>query len=136
MTSIESKEVTVPEENEKVFRYLTDLRNYQELLPEGKFSEWQGHEDSCQFKLTGVARVGLEIKETDPFDRILLNSSEETPLPFELVIRISDLGDGRCSAQLTGYAEMNPFLRQMVKTPLKNLFDHMADKLVTVWTGN
>lgn len=135
MATIESKSVHVEEVPKGVFSYLSDLSNYQELLPEGKFSEWQGSSDHCSFRLNGVARVELEKREATPEGMIVLDSTGDTPVAFELHIEITPNEKGGSDARLIGYADLNPFMEQMVKKPLKNLFDHMAEKLRTNRSG-
>ncbi len=135
MATIESKSVHVEEAPDGVFSYLSDLSNYQELLPEGKFSEWKGSTDHCSFRLNGVAKVSLEKREATPDRTIILDSTGDTPVAFELHIEIMPGENGGSDARLIGYADLNPFMEQMVKKPLKNLFDHMAEKLRTNRSG-
>jgi hypothetical protein len=128
MASIESKEVRLNVAPEVVFAYVKDLRNLIELLPKDKVSDWQGSETQCTFKVAGGYKIGLEHKSESAPNRLVLNSTEGSAMPFDLDIHFNAEGDGT-SAGMTGNLDVNPFMRMMVEKPLKNLFDYIADRL-------
>lgn len=125
---IESKKVTIPASKEQVFNYINDLNNFQALLPADRISEWESTETYCSFKVQGTATIDLHIKETTPYDNILLESGKRSPFPFTLNVHLSET-DGETTAFQVMDAKVNPFLKMMVEKPLTNLFDYIADKL-------
>lgn len=128
MTTIESKSVTLTKSAESVFNYLTDLNNFEHLLPMDKLSNWKAEKDACSFKIQGAANVGLMLDSTTPNNGIVLKSSPETPFPFTLNISIAENGENVTVSQICK-ADINPFLKVMVEKPLRNLFDYIADRL-------
>lgn len=125
---IESKKVNVHAGKEKVFRYITDLNNFNNLLPEDRISEWESTETYCSFKVQGTATIDLNLKDSTEFDHILLESGQRSPFPFTLNIYLSGNDEETTVYQLME-AQVNPFLKMMVQKPLTNLFDYIADKL-------
>lgn len=125
---IESKKVIVPASKEQVFNYINDLNNFQSLLPADRISEWESTETYCSFKVQGTATIDLQIKETTPYDSILLESGKRSPFPFTLNVILTET-DGQTTAFQIMDAKINPFLKMMVEKPLTNLFDYIADKL-------
>ena len=129
MTQIESKSVKVAAEPAKVYTYLSDLRNFKELLPQDKISDWQGEENNCSFKVQGGYKIGLQWESGVECSEIVLRSTAASPFPFKLNISLEADGTGTNAQQICD-ADINPFLKMMVEKPLKNLFDYVADRLV------
>ena len=113
----------------KVYAYLSDLRNFKELLPQDKISDWRGEEDNCSFKVQGGYKIGLQWDSGVEYSKIVLSSTSVSPFPFKLNILL-EADDTGTNAQQICDADINPFLKMMVEKPLKNLFDYIADCLV------
>jgi hypothetical protein len=104
------------------------LNNFEKLLPEGRISEWESRADYCSFKVQGTATIDLQVKESFPTHRLLLESGKKSPFPFTLDIFFEEV-NGQTKAFQIMDAEINPFLKMMVEKPLTNLFDYIADRL-------
>lgn len=128
-TKIESKKVTVNASGQDLYDYVIDLNNFEQLLPEGRVKNFTSDGDSCHFEISGVAKLGLKIKETFPPNKVILESVG-APFPFTLNIFLNELEQGKTEAFQISDLDVNPFMKMMVQKPLKNLFDHIADQLV------
>lgn len=131
MTRIESNKVTINCKAEECYEYLTDLNNYQDLLPQDKISNWESDEKKCSFKIQKTYKLELIYVNGLPNSEIHLASGEKSPFKFTLNINVQEIGD-KCIAQLVCDADINPFLKMMIEKPLNNLFDYMANRLVKV----
>jgi carbon monoxide dehydrogenase subunit G len=125
---IESKTVSVPADRERVFEYITNLNNFQHLLPQDRISEWESTETYCSFKVQGTATIDMQLKDSKRPDSVLLESGERSPFPFTLEVFLNE-DNGNTKAHQIMQAKVNPFLKMMVEKPLANLFDYIADKL-------
>lgn len=128
MTTIESKKVKVNAPSNEVFTFLSDMTNFKELLPQDRITDWQATSESCSFKVQGTYKIGLERSELLPHDKLILKSGPGSPFGFVLHVNLKEV-DGLTEAWQICEADLNPFIRMMVEKPLKNLFDHIADKL-------
>lgn len=131
MTRIESKSVTLNKEASSVFNYITNMNNFEHLLPIDKISNWESEEKSCSFKIQGSAHIGLDLASATPNNEIIIKSSPKTPFPFTLSISIKE-DDGSTTVSQVCEADINPFLKMMVEKPLRNLFDYIADRLLKI----
>jgi hypothetical protein len=104
------------------------MSNIEKLLPAGKYSEWKSDANSCSFKIQNAYTIGLAVKESQPFPTITYESSTGSPFPFTLKVELNESGT-QTTGRLICDAQINPFLEMMVKGPLKNLFDYMAQQL-------
>ncbi|MFM7104929.1 MAG: hypothetical protein ACKOW8_05345 [Flavobacteriales bacterium] len=128
MTIIESDIVTISAVSVKVKDYIIDPNNLQHLLPEGKFSDWKSDASSCSFRIQNAYTIGLELASTSEDEQVVYRSSAGSPFAFTLTAHLNDV-NGFTEAKLVCHAEMNSFLEMIVKSPLRNLFNHMANKM-------
>jgi len=131
MTKIESKKVTINAPIDTCFNFLLDLNNYELLLPQKTISDWESDEKSCSFKIQKTYKLSLEYNSSTPSTTILLKSGKGAPFSFDLNINLVDV-NGTTEAQIITNADINPFMKMMVKKPLNNLFDYMTERMVKV----
>ena len=130
MTRLESKQVIVNSDSQQVFDFLSDMNNIEKLLPAGKYSDWKSDGKSCSFKVQNAYNIGLKFHSSTPTTAVNYESGQGSPFPFTLKAALAESG-GKSTAQLLCEAQINPFLEMLVKGPLKNLFDYMAERLTT-----
>lgn len=127
---IESDHVSVVCPTAEVFEFLCDLNNFEQLLPQDKYSNWESTADYCSFKVQS-ATIDLAKKEVNANDLIVLTSGDKAPFPYTLNIRLSEKGEST-EGFIEFEGQVNQFLQMMVESPLKNLFNHMAKRLVEI----
>lgn len=125
---IESKKVSLDANREEVFAYVSNLNNFEELLPQEKISDWESREDYCSFKIQGTATIDLHKDAANPPENLVLKGGEKAPFPLSLEILLEEK-DGKTVVFQKINADVNPFLKMMVQKPLTNLFDYIADRL-------
>jgi len=131
MTNITSETVSLKTPIQEIFDFLSDLNNYNQLLPENNISDFQSTKENCSFKVQNAYNIGLDkVNEKSP-NLVTLHSSENSPIKFELNIHISE-NSGETSTYLNCEADLNPMLKMMVERPLQNLFNYMASRLKEV----
>lgn len=128
MTTIESKKVGIAKPAQALHEFLSDMNNFQQLLPASRISEWQSDGKSCSFKVQGAATIGLMLDGGTPPGLLKLKATERSPFPFTLDVHLNE-ADGTTTAWQVFNADLNPFIKMMVEKPLGNLFDHIADRM-------
>ncbi|MBL0126806.1 MAG: SRPBCC family protein [Flavobacteriales bacterium] len=131
MTTIESKKVEIAKPAQELYDFLQDMNNFQQLLPEGRISEWKSDGTSCSFKVQGAATIGLQLDGGTPPNLLRLKATERSPFPFTLDVHL-DEANGTTTAGQVFNADLNPFIKMMVEKPLTNLFDHIADRMKVI----
>ena len=131
MTTIESKHVVIGKAAQDLYTFLQDMNNFQQLLPQDRISEWKSDGSSCSFKVQGAATIGLQLDGGTEPNLVKMKATERSPFPFTLDVHLNEQ-DGTTEAWQVFNGDINPFIKMMVEKPLKNLFDHIADRLVTV----
>jgi hypothetical protein len=131
MTTIESKRVTIAKPAKELYAFLQDMNNFEQLLPQGRISEWKSDGSSCSFKVQGAATIGLALDGGTEPGLVKMKATDRSPFPFTLDVHMQEV-DGVTTAWQVFNGDINPFLRVMVEKPLKNLFDHIADRMVAL----
>jgi hypothetical protein len=129
--NIISNKVTVNKTQEELYNFLLNLDNFQYLLPQGKFSDWEGSATKCSFKMQGYT-LSLEKVSQTPFELIKLTTTADSPVDFDLDINLKSLSDSTTEAQIVSEARVNAFLKMMLKKPLTNLFEYMTERMEKV----
>lgn len=131
MTTIESKHVVIGKGAQGLFTFLQDMNNFEQLLPQGRISEWKSDGTSCSFKVQGAATIGLALDGGDAPALVKMKATDRSPFPFTLDVHLKET-NGTTEAWQVFNADLNPFIKMMVEKPLKNLFDHIADRMAAV----
>lgn len=129
---IESDKTTVDTSIEKVYTFLTNAENIEQLLPKNEVKEFKATTTECSFKVQGGVVITLEQKELIPTSEIQMKSGSKSPFPFELSIKLIAIDDQHTQGYLHFDGEVNAFLQMMVKKPLTNLFNYMSNELQKV----
>lgn len=132
MTTITSDKVKVNRSAEEIFRFLLDMNNFQQLLPQDKISEFTSSEEHCSFKVQGAITIPLHRVEQTEYSHIHIRSGEKAPFPFTLDVKILVIDESNCEGHLVFNGEMNAFLRMMAERPLSNLFNFIAKRVAEI----
>jgi len=128
MTIIESKTENISAAQEVIFKFLNDFNNFNELLPK-QVENWQSNQKNCSFSISGMPHIGLIINEAFEFDKITIISDEKSPLNFTMIYHIQKIDETNSTFKVEFIAEMNSFMLMMVKSPLQNFVNTLAEKL-------
>lgn len=128
-TTIESKKVFLKKSQQELFNYLKDLSHFRELLPDDKVENVDCSYQHCHFKVKGMAGVYLKKEKEEEPERIILASDTRSQILYQLHIVIHAVDPNQSEAQLIFIGDLNPMLKLMIETPLRNFFNYLADNL-------
>ena len=123
---LESEKVKVQKSQEELFKFLTNVENYEQIMPESKEKFQVKSQDTFSFALKGMPEIELQIKETRPPEFIVLGSTSDK-LNFSLDVVIEPAGQNQSMAQLFFHGKFNSMMAMMVKGPLKKFIATLAD---------
>ena len=134
MSTFESSIRQIPYKQEAVFNMLSDLSNIERLkdkLPEDKLEQMTFDSASISMSVNPVGQIKLRIVEREA-PKCIKFETAESPVPFNLWIQVVPNGDNACKMKLTIKAELNPFIKGMVKKPLMEGLEKIADLLQVI----
>ena len=134
MTKFESSIKQIPYTQEAVYRMLSDLNNIERVrdrIPEDKIKDFSFDTDTITLKADPVGEIRLRIIEREE-PKCIKFETEQSPIPFNLWIQILPVDAASSKMKLTIGADLNPFIKGMVKKPLEEGIEKIADALAMI----
>lgn len=128
MATFEKNNIPVEAGCEKVFAFLGDFRNFEELLPD-KVKNWRADENSCSFTIEGLSDMSMRIDGKYPCRNIHIVPDGKAPVDFSLDYFFREKGDRRCDVSIVFMVALNPFMKTVASGPLQKFVDKLARRL-------
>ncbi len=130
MSKFESsiRQIDYPQQN--VYNLLSDLSNVEKIkdkVPADKIKDLTFDTDSISIN-SPMGAVKLRIVDREE-PKCIKFETEQSQLPFDFWIQILPVTDTTSKIKLTIKAELNPFIKGMVKKPLEQAIEKIADAL-------
>lgn len=118
----------VPKGDKEVFDFLTDLKNFETLMPENIDKFELINENRFLFSLKGMPEIVLERKGQTPNSQIVLGAASEK-LPFTLTADIVKLNENESQVALRFEGQFNAMMGMMIKKPITNFMGTLSENL-------
>lgn len=122
------RQIDYPQQS--VYDMLSDLGNIDKVkgkIPQDKVENLEFDHDSISIK-TQMGNVKLVIVDREEPKMIKFETSE-SPLPFNFWVQVLPVDGTTSKMKLTIKADINPFMATMVKKPLQEGIERIADAL-------
>lgn len=128
MVKLESHIVEVKNSNQKVFTFLSNMNNFEQLMPE-QVINWNSTETNCSFTIKGMTDLSLSISEKIPYSKIVIIPGDKAPFMFNLICLINENSTNNSTVQIVFQAELSTMMEMLAKNPLQNFVNALASKL-------
>ncbi|WP_031425825.1 SRPBCC family protein [Flavimarina sp. Hel_I_48] len=125
---LESPKHVVEKSPETVFNFLTNVENYKQLMPDTATKFEVLGEDRFVFALKGMPEIVLELKESIPYNEVILGAASEK-MPFTLNAQIKQLTENSSEVQLLFDGEFNSMVSMMIKSPIQKFINTLVEKM-------
>ncbi|MEG0851003.1 SRPBCC family protein [Flavobacterium plurextorum] len=126
--NLESPKVTVQKSAQDLFDLLTDVKNFEKLMPDNIAKFEVTGEDAFIFGLKGMPEIKLKMKEKTAPNKIVLGAASDK-LPFTLVSNIDSVSDSESAVQLVFDGEFNAMMGMMIKGPISKFIETLATNM-------
>lgn len=125
---LESPKVTVNKSAQDTFNFLSDVKNFENLMPENisKFEVLDN--DKFLFALKGMPEIILKKKETTPPNQIVLGAAGGK-IDFSLTGNISEIDATTSEVQLVFEGQFNAMMAMMIKGPISKFIETLASNM-------
>lgn len=125
---IESPKTTVNKSREELFHFLSDIKNFETLMPENTSMFEILSENKFAFALKGMPEITLELKEKNEFDRIVLGSGS-SKLSFTLTANIRAIEADKSEVCLVFEGDFNAMMGMMIKGPIASFIGTLTENM-------
>ena len=126
--NLESPKVTVEKSSQELFDLLSDVKNFEKLMPDNIAKFEVTDEDSFIFGLKGMPEIKLKMKDKTAPSKIVLGAASDK-LPFTLTANIDSVSDNSSAVQLFFEGEFNAMMAMMVKGPISKFIETLAQNM-------
>jgi len=123
--NLESPRVSVEKSAQELFDLLSDVRNFEKLMPENINKFEVIGDNSFIFGLKGMPEIKLIIKDKVSPSKIILGAASDK-LPFTLEADIMALSENSSNVQLLFEGEFNAMMAMMIKGPIGKFIETLA----------
>lgn len=126
--NLESPKVTVAKSAEYIFNELSQVKNFEKLMPENT-AKFEVIDENCfEFGLKGMPEIKLVKKEATANSKIVLGAAS-SKLPFTLTANINETSAESTDIQLIFEGEFNAMMAMMVKGPISKFIETLAQNM-------
>jgi len=126
--NLESPKVTVGKSSQELFDLLSDVKNFEKLMPDNIAKFEVIGEDAFIFGLKGMPEIKLKMKEKVAPNKIVLGAASDK-LPFTLVANIDTVSGQSSAVKLDFEGEFNAMMAMMVKGPITKFIETLANNM-------
>lgn len=126
--NLESPKVTVEKSAEYLFNALSDVKNFEKLMPENIAKFEVLGDDIFNFGLKGMPEIKLRMKEGVPNSKVILNAASDK-LPFSLIANIEAISENSSEIKLDFEGDFNPMMAMMIKGPITKFIETLAQNM-------
>jgi ribosome-associated toxin RatA of RatAB toxin-antitoxin module len=126
--NLESPKTNVEKSAEYIFNALSDIKNFEKLMPEN-MAKFEVIDENCfEFGLKGMPEIKLVKKASTPNSEIILGAAS-SKLPFTLTAKIDATSENTTDIQLFFEGEFNAMMAMMVKGPITKFIETLASNM-------
>ena len=126
--NLDSPKVIVDKSPEDVFEFLTNVENFEKLMPESISKFEVTRQDTFVFALKGMPEIELTKKEVEAPNKIVLGAAGGK-IDFSLTGQITEMAEQKSEVQLSFSGEFNPMMAMMIKGPISKFIETLASNI-------
>ena len=125
---LQSPKVSTEKSAQYIFDQLTDVKNFEKLMPDSIAKFEVTDADSFIFGLKGMPEIKLRLKDKIAPNKVVLGAAGDK-LPFTLEAYIDPTSDNTSDVQLFFEGEFNAMMAMMVKGPISKFLETLASNM-------
>lgn len=125
---LESPKVTVEKSAQYLFEQMTDVKNFEKLMPENIAKFEVLDKGSFIFGLSGMPEIQLKQIEAVEPNKIVLGSASDK-LAFTLTININAITENSSEVKLNFEGDFNAMIGMMIKGPINKFIETLVGNM-------
>jgi len=126
--NLESPKVKVSKSAHETFDFLTNVENFEKLMPENISKFELINDDTFLFALKGMPEITLKKKEMEAPNKIVLGAAGGK-IDFSLIGNIEAINEDSSSVQLSFQGNFNSMMAMMIKGPITKFIETLVNNM-------
>lgn len=126
--NLESPKVSVSKSADYIFEALSEVKNFEKLMPDTitKFEVIEA--GTFIFGLKGMPEIILKLKEKIAPNKIIFGAASDK-LPFTLIANIEGISENSSEVKLDFEGEFNAMMAMMIKGPITKFIENLVHNM-------
>jgi carbon monoxide dehydrogenase subunit G len=129
LSYFESRKGNLPCNSEEVYKFVTDLRNFERFVPEGTINNWLAERDSCSFNVSMVGTISLRLSDKELNSKVVYNGDALKKNDFVLILDILNSAANTSEVKVSLNADLNPMLKMMASKPIAQFLEMLVNEM-------
>lgn len=108
---------------DEIYNFVTDIRNFEQFIPDGQISSWHADRDSCSFHVSIAGMVSVRLSEKLPYSKVVFNGDALKQNDFTLTLNIRSASTDAAEIKILLEAELNPLLKMVASKPVTQFLE-------------
>ena len=126
--NLESPKISLTKSANEVFDFLSNVKNFEGLMPENISKFELLEKDKFIFALTGMPEIILQKKSEEALNSIVLGAAGGK-LDFTLKANITSIEANKTEVQLSFTGDFNAMMAMMIKGPISKFIETLATNI-------
>ena len=128
MLTLKSKTISTNKSTTDVFNYLSELSNFEDLMP-ANVRSFQVENNHVILDIHGIGKLELAVVESESPHKIIMMPQNRVPFKFDIHWNIQSINDNQSQIQAIINADLNMMMRMMAEKPLNDFINTQIHKL-------
>jgi hypothetical protein len=129
MTTFTSRRGEVPCGDSDLYAFLTDMRNFRSVIPDGEVKDWEATEDRCSFRTDSTGRITVSLSEAMPHSEIIYDAESFLTGRIKVRVSIESISNMRSVVRIDAGVNMNPLLRMLIGDSAGKYLETLMDMI-------
>jgi carbon monoxide dehydrogenase subunit G len=126
--NLKSPKISLSKSAHEVFDFLSDVKNFEGLMPKNISKFERLEKDKFIFALTGMPEIILQKKSEEAPKSIVLGAAGGK-LDFTLKANITSIESHKSEVQLSFTGDFNPMMAMMIKGPISKFIETLVTNI-------
>ena len=114
---------------EELFAFVTDLRNFEQFLPEVPVNKWLAEKEMCSFDVSMIGTVIVRLSEKTKYTRVVYTGDALKKNDFCLALLIAGNIEDHAEVKVTLSADLNPMMKIVASKPISQFLELLIGKM-------
>jgi len=114
---------------EEVFSFVTDVRNFERVIPPGIIANWQADRESCSFSVSTLGTVGFRMVEKDINKNVVYKGDALRKNDFSIVLHLTENDNNKTDVKVSLSADLNPIMKMMAAKPIEQFLGMLINEM-------
>jgi carbon monoxide dehydrogenase subunit G len=129
MNNFESREGEISYSEEVIYRFITDIRNFERFIPADSVKNWMATDDTCSFEISYGGMTRISITQKKPYYEVNYAGRGFQNTEFFFKINIIKRLEKKTAVKVVFQAALNPMLKMIVAKPLETFLEKMITEM-------